>query len=268
MFTAAARKPSSRHESRSKRKWTSSTSASCVTTSPPSSSAASCSVPTIRPRRSSSCQEAELAGLREPHRPPRRQRCAVPDLGDRPDHGDPGRPRAYALGSVRRVDPADRDDGHRDREADVEETLEPDRLAGVRLRRRGPDRPRTDVRRAGELRDRSFAARAGRDPERESCGYRALRTWIVLPEVDATAELERRIDIVVDDQLRPETGERAAQLDHFLGGRAFETQLQHGRPTLGRRTTGLDIASPAVCSLTAADDCLHSFTRPRCALER
>ncbi len=52
-LTAAARKPSSRHETRSKRKCTPSTSASCVTTSP-ATCAASCSIPCASPRRSSS----------------------------------------------------------------------------------------------------------------------------------------------------------------------------------------------------------------------
>ena len=63
MLTAAARKPSSRQSSRSKRKWTPSTSASCVTTRP-SISAASCSIPD-EPAPLELGEQPELADLAE-----------------------------------------------------------------------------------------------------------------------------------------------------------------------------------------------------------
>ena len=73
-LTAAARKPRSRQPIQSRRKWTPSTSASCVTTRPSPSCAASCSTPTISPRRSSSAEPAA-------HRSPKAASTALLTFG-------------------------------------------------------------------------------------------------------------------------------------------------------------------------------------------
>ena len=164
MLTAAARKPSSRHEIQSSRKWTPSTSASWVTTSPSASSAASCSVPTISPRDSSS-RSSPSSPASESRIDSLPQRL---DLRDGADDGDAGRTGANAVGRVGGVDAADRDHGHRHREADVAEPVEADRRACVGLRRRLPDRSRAEVGRSRELRDRGLAPLGDGDPERDA----------------------------------------------------------------------------------------------------
>ena len=95
-------------EMRSGRKWTPSTSASCVTTSPSPSCAASFSIRRARPRRSSSASSPSSPSVSELHRLP----ASAFRLGGGADDGDPGRACSDASARVRRVDTADRD--HRD----------------------------------------------------------------------------------------------------------------------------------------------------------
>ena len=127
-LTAAARQPRSRHEIQSRRKWTSSTSASCVATSPSSSCAASCSIARARPRRSSSARSP-----RSPTSESRIDSAADGRISRGADDGDAGGARADAVGRVGRVDAADRHDGDRDGGANLAKVVEPDRQVGVGL---------------------------------------------------------------------------------------------------------------------------------------
>ena len=47
--------------------------------------------------------------------------------------------------------------------------------------------------------------------------------------MDAAAELERGLEVVVDHELRSEIAERKAELDDLRGRRTLQTQLHHGR---------------------------------------
>ena len=55
-----------------------------------------------------------------------------------------------------------------------------------------------------------------------------------LAEVDAAAELERGLEVVVDDELGPDVGERPPERDDLGGRRPLQPQLDDGRPA-GRR---------------------------------
>src|SRR5262249_61724481 len=86
---------------------------------------ASCSTPTIRPRRSSSPSRASS--------PMSESRVNGPPqlgIGRGPDRGDTNSSRLDAGGGVRRVDPTDRNDGQRRCGADLPQPLEPDRRGG------------------------------------------------------------------------------------------------------------------------------------------
>ena len=69
-----------------------------------------------------------------------------------------------------------------------------------------------------------------------------LRPWriddlVPYAEMNADPELERRVDVVVDDQLGVEPVERLSESDHLGGRSAHETQL-HDRRAACRRTAG------------------------------
>ena len=70
--------------------------------------------------------------------------------------------------------------------------------------RRRTSRPRT--------RRRPPRAASDRDAERDPGRSRALGAGVALPEMDAAPELQRRVDVVVDDELRVDVGERATEL--------------------------------------------------------
>ena len=106
--------------------------------------------------------------------------------------------------------------------------------ARVRLRRRRPDRAGAEVGRARELRHRALAPRRHRDPERDPRLARPLDPGVALAEMDAGPELERRVDVVVDDQLGGEPVERPSERDDLRGRRALQPQL-HDRRAAGRR---------------------------------
>src|SRR5438876_3382700 len=232
-FTAAARKPSSRQPIQSSRKWTFSTSASCVTTTPPASSAASCSTPTISPRRSSSSRRPT-----SPSSESLIDRLPQPRVGRRTDHRDPGRTGTDAVARIRRVDAADRHDRDRDRTDDLHEALEPDRRLGVRLRRRLPHRPDAEVVRVRRTRLLQTRRRAA---EEQALGPRELRALVPLPEVNAVrAEPQGSLDVVVDDERDAEPG-KADPPFHDLVGTRLHPQLHNRRARLDRQPRGREI---------------------------
>ena len=193
MLTAAARKPRSRHVIQSRRKWTSSTRASCVMTVP-ATSATSFSTPWMRPRRSSSASSAS-SPRSETRCIERRANC--PRVTARANDG-------YSLGAgietrarVRRIDPTDRDDRHLDRLADRGEPVEPDRRRSVRLRRRGPYGSGADVDRSlllprDRLVARSSPRRRGSGPLRPPVPCRGRRAPDALRRPGARARPRRR----------------------------------------------------------------------------
>src|SRR5215207_9510284 len=127
-LTAAARKPRSRQEIQSSRKWTPSTRASCVTTSPPTC-AASFSIAWARPRRSSSA--------RSPSSPRSESRIDLaPDLLRVDRSADDGHARGAGADTrprVRDVDSTDRNDREVYGVADLGEADEADRRVRVGL---------------------------------------------------------------------------------------------------------------------------------------
>jgi len=88
------------------------------------------------------------------------------------------------------------------------------RVDPATVRERDHDAQRTDLQhlgraevgRPGELRHRRLSPLRDRDPERESRLTCPLDPRIALTEVDAAAELERGVDVVVDDELGIEGG--------------------------------------------------------------
>ena len=180
-----------------------------------------------QPARLELAQEAELARLRELHRRPpaaprSRRRARIT--------ATPAAPARMHSAAFDASIAADRDHGDRDREADVAQAVDPDRRRRVRLRGRRPDRPRAEVGRTAELGDRALAPRRHRDPERDPGRVRPLDPGVALTEMDADAELERRVDVVVDDQLGVEAGERPPERDHVRRRRALQPQLHDRRP--------------------------------------
>ena len=204
-LTAAARQPRSRHEIQSSRKWTPSTSASCVTTRP-STCAASFSIACASPRRSSSASRPSSPSCES----------LIDHLAERArvargaDHGDAGRARGDARAGVRRVDAADRDHGDR----------RPRRRSrrARRGRSAGRRRPSTASPRSGRRRCTSAPERApaiasptshADTPEQQPGAERTLGAVVVAAEVDAVGpEPDRRLDVVVDDEHRVELAER------------------------------------------------------------
>ena len=110
---------------------------------PSGSWAASFAIPCARPRRSSSASR--------PTPPISESLTDRPCVGRRADDGDSERAGVDAVACVARVDPADRDHGHRDGLTDLGQVLEPDRRVRVRLSRRLPDGAGSDVRRSERL---------------------------------------------------------------------------------------------------------------------
>ena len=121
--------------------------------------------------------------------------------------------------------------------------------AGVRLRRRLPDRASADIRRTCELRDRSLAPLGGRDPQHDSGLCAPLDPRVALAEVDAAAKLERSVDVVVDHELEIEVAERTSERDYLLGRRSLQPQLDHGRAA-GGSAPALSSSDTSACSLT------------------
>ena len=164
----------------------------------------------------------------------------------------PAAPARMHSRGVRRVDAADRDDRNRDRETDVAEPVEPDRRSRVGLRRRLPDRPGANVRRAGELRQGSLTPFRDRDPERETRLARPFDPRVALAEMDATAKLERRVDVVVDDELDLEIAERCGRARQLL------------RWSLPSTAAAITVAPPAAArrAVSSSDTSACTLMRP------
>ncbi len=171
-------------------------------------------------------EEPELAELREPHRPPPAAPgsvaaliAATPEAPARMQSAafDASTPPIATTGTV----------------TDMQiscEPVEPDRRGRVRLGRRRPDRAGADVGGARELGDSRLAPRRSGEAEQEPCRERPLGALVAAAEVDAVgAELERRLDVVVDDEGRVELPERPPDLDQLRRRRALEAQLDDGR---------------------------------------
>ncbi len=227
-LTAAARKPSSRQVIQSSRKWTPSTSASCVTTSPPPSWAASCSTPTISPRRSSSASRPSSPASDSLVNGPPQAR-----VGRGADHGDPGGAGDDAGGGVRGVDAADRDHRRRDRGADRPAARRgraaarrrpstasptPGPRRGSRRRRPAPARRRRPSgRAAGRPRAPPRRPRpAGRDARRRRSSSSAASTSSLTTNVDRQrAEAEAARDDLVRRRLHAQLHDGRAGVDRL-----------------------------------------------------
>src|SRR5215218_981109 len=246
-LTAAARKPRSRQVIQSRRKWTPSTSASCVTTAP-AISAVSFSMPWTRPRRSSSASR--------PSSPTSASRgidgrAYGRRLRDGTDDGDAPSAGGDAVRRIRRADSADRHDRNTHRLADRGEAVEADRLVGVGLGRRRPDGARADV--AGAAADavaRLIDVRGG-DSEQQARAARARLTVVVAAEMHTVgAKRERRLDVVVDDEHDARGarhgGDGTTSLDDLGRGQALEAQLDDGRPTVAGTPGGRGVPDDAV----------------------
>ncbi len=107
-------------------------------------------------------------------------------------------------------------------------------------------RSSADVGRAGELGDGGLAARPGGDAQRDPGRGRALGPGVALAEVDAAAQLERCVDVVVDDQLRVERRELTSQGDDLRRRCPLQPQLDDGRSGPGRRSGGLGVRDERV----------------------
>src|ERR671923_3099412 len=196
-LTAAALYPSSRWVVHASRKWTFSTSASCVTTTPSWSCAASSSIPRARPRRSSSASRPS-----SPSSESRIDRSAEGmGVRSRADDRDTSGARLDANGRVDRVDPADGYDRDRHGFADPRQAVEPDRWTGVRLRGRGPDGTGTDVGGALAFAFLRLRCRCRRGAEEQARLARPVGSGVVAAEMDAVGvEPYRSLDVVVDRQ--------------------------------------------------------------------
>ena len=129
------------------------------------------------------------------------------------------------------------------------EPVEPDRRGRRPLRRRRPDRAGADVGGARELGDGRLAARRGREAEQEPRRERPLGALVAAAEVDAVGpELERRLDVVVDDERRVELPERPPDLDQLRRRRALQAQLDDGRAAGDRGLRGREVLDDRVHS--------------------
>jgi hypothetical protein len=113
--------------------------------------------------------------------------------------------------------------------------VEPERRTGVRLRRRRPNRPRTEILRADRLRLARLLRRIDGEAERHARCARPLRTRVVAPEVHADPESDRGLDVVVHDDRRRKLEKGTPQSNELLCRRTLPSEL-HDRGTVGDRS--------------------------------
>ena len=120
----------------------------------------------------------------------------------------------------------------------------PDRRRGVRLRRRLPDRPDAEV--VGVRGLSASSSDVTERPSRRPAARARAGSAIVLAEMHAVgAERERRVDVVVDDERDTERVEARAALDD-LGGRRLHAQLHDGGAGVDRPARRLEIGDERV----------------------
>ena len=225
----------------SRRKWTSSTSASWVTTTPPASCAASCSTPAIRPRRSSSASRPSSPTCESLiDRPPQR---GIRRRADRPRRR-PRRRECTRRRSRRRC----------------RRSPPPGTATAAQIAREPVEAERAGRRPPSTASPRSGRRRGSRRPPRRACSKldggaaeqqprlaRALGARVGLAEVHAVgAELERRVDVVVDDEGRRRArGSRAPRATTSSVG-AFTRSWTTVAPAVDRATRRLEVADDRV----------------------
>src|SRR5438045_5037035 len=247
MLTAAAPKPSSRQESQSSRKWTPSTTESCVTTRPSPRAAASFSICWARPRRSSSASRPS-----SPSSDSRTlERCANrTGIRCRPDDGDAGGACFDAKSRVGRIDPADRDHRRGDAFADFVKPFEAERRT-PRLDRRRTDRADAEVVGTLVVGDKGFVECLRREPDQQACLACALEPLVLTAEVDAvSAERDGCLDVVVDDKrharLGAEIAKRSPRLDPLERRGVLEPKLHERGSPLDRDPRDAEVVDEGV----------------------
>ena len=160
--------------------------------------AASFSTPTISPRRSSSASSAELTELREPRQPP----SSAPGSVAARITATPAAPAPMQAAAFEASMPPIATTGTSTAAQIARSPSRPSGGVGVGLRRRLPDRADAEVVGVGRerlLERSSPSGRAGARPRARSPPV------VALAEMHAVgAELERRVDVVVDDERRAE----------------------------------------------------------------
>src|SRR3954454_20823205 len=167
-----------------------------------------------------------------------------------PDNCDTDRTRANAIRGIGHVDATDRDHRNTHRCADLAQAHEPDGRIGVGLRRRLPDRAGSDVV-GGILRlARLLECRSG-ESEQEAVVLRALRSVVAAAQVHPFgAELERSLNVVVDDECHAGAGAQAPRrppaLDDVDLLNVLQAPLHHRGATVDCQSGGFELVHDRV----------------------